>query len=201
MYIYNKLSTRNFSLKEHDDEMMKRFSQFFSLEFWQIANNFFQVYIYSNNPNFNFFWGKYIDDISKINKKPNSKTTISKNFNEPNLVLNSEFFKFLLDRLKKEKDILRNFLFYYEKGILQDMDRQFLIDGNWFTFYKYHDFLDLKQDFIVIDSRFFSFFKLTKKLINKKSKVFIYLENSFIYYFLIIPKKNEKRLFGLKIKI
>jgi len=199
MYIYNRLSTRNFSLREHDQEMMKRFSHYYSLEYWQIIKDVFQIYVYSNNPNLNFFWGKYIEPINKMDK--NKTIFISKIFDEPNLILSSEFFKFLLERLKKGKDILRNFLFFYDKGILQDMDQQLLINGDWFTFHKYYDFLEMKKDFIVIDSRFFSFFKLTKKLINKKSKVLVYLENNFIYYFLIIPKKNEKRLFGLKIKI
>ena len=185
------LSVKNFSLQEHDDLMKKQF-QNCSDKLWNVNNNVYCVYLKSLNDSPCYLWGYQIDKIN-TNK-------ISKNFPTAPLIFKGRFLKILFDRLLENPNH-RLFLYFFDNALIKDIDKEILIDAQLVQINDINKLLSLNKNYIPIDSRLFSFFKLNRKVINNKTELNIYFEDSFIYYLITSPKrKGEKRIYGLKTK-
>jgi len=189
---YNGFLVKNFTLKEHDFLMEEKFKNSIE-ECWDIQNIAYQIKIKKLNDYFSFFWGKY----DKYNNE--EIKSIKTKLKMPVLIFSGMFLKTLFDFLLKNPTH-RMFLYFYNDFILKDLGRNIAIDFSCIEYSSVEVLTKLKIKYLQIDSRIFSFFHLNNKVINNKTKLNVYIEKDYIYYLIIVPKKNEERIYGLKVK-
>lgn len=186
------LTVKNLSLKEHD-KIMNNLFQHNIEEKWSINEMAYNVKIKEISSSLIAFYGEFNKNIKITNFKIFSNILTE---NEIVISLKGEFLKFIFDELKKNP-IHQNLIIDTKDFTLKSLNISTTpLNILYLSVFNQKICKINNINYVSIDSRLLSYFKLNHKTINSKTFLTIYVDNNKIYEIIFIEKKGQKRIYG-----